>query len=112
MSRLKQIKDDYANEQGRDDWEEYFKWLDLCHTPHDVMQKHYDEIARRYADECAREALRLASENVRMEEHDLEYKKMELVEFGMYSFSGDESPVEVYISKQSILSEDNLPSHS
>lgn len=53
---LEQIKDEYANEKGRDSWEEYFKWLDLCHTPHDVMQRHYDEIAQRYATEYAREA--------------------------------------------------------
>ena len=67
MKTLEQIKEEYANEQCRDNWHEYFKWLELCHTPHDVMQKHYDEIAKRYADECAKEALNLASENAKIE---------------------------------------------
>lgn len=46
---LEEIKDNYANEQGRDTWDEFFSWNELCHTGIDKMQYHHDQIAQRYA---------------------------------------------------------------
>lgn len=46
---IEQIKEEYAGEHGRDSWEEFFQWNTLCHTPHDIMQDHYNEIMKRYA---------------------------------------------------------------
>ena len=103
MKILEEIKDDYANEQGRDNWEEYFKWLDLCHTPHDVMQKHYDEIAKRYATEYAKEALNKASENA-----ILIKESQYTAGLGLSGLLYEDTLV---LDKQSILSEDNLPKH-
>ena len=46
---IEEIKDNYANEQGRDTWDEFFSWNEVCHTGIDKMQYHHDQIAQRYA---------------------------------------------------------------
>lgn len=62
MKTLQEIKDEYAGEQGCDSWDEFFKYCELIHSRLDTMQYHHDEIAKRFAIEVAKEALRNASE--------------------------------------------------
>lgn len=99
---LDQIKDDYAGEQGRDSWEEYFMWLDLCHTSHSVMQRHYDEIAKRYATEYAKEVQKNAGDKRKLSK--IIYIVVEELEcLGSFEIATSVS--------EYILSEDNLPKH-
>lgn len=59
---LQQIKDEYANEQGRDSWDEFFSWNELTHTGIDRMQYHHDQIAIRYAQEQNKELVEMLTE--------------------------------------------------
>lgn len=90
--------------------EENIKGLRDFIKDEDVYQ-FYKGVIEEYSDEHARKALKNASENAKMEELDVERDNIDLVDFGHYSFSGDESRVEVSIHKPSILSESNLPKH-
>lgn len=58
---LQQIKDEYANEQGRDSLDEFFSWNELTHTGIDRMQYHHDKVAIRYAQEQNRELVEMLS---------------------------------------------------
>lgn len=49
MKTIEEIKDEYANERGRDSWDQYFQWLTLCHTDHDTMQYIHDKVLSMYA---------------------------------------------------------------
>ena len=49
MKTTDEIKDEYANERGRDSWEQYFQWLTLCQTDHDTMQYIHDKVLSMYA---------------------------------------------------------------
>lgn len=53
MRTLQEIKDEYAGEQGRDSWFEFFQYHELTHTPLDRMQYHHDEVAKRFAKEVS-----------------------------------------------------------
>lgn len=92
MKTLQEIKDEYAGEQGRDSWDEFFKYCVLIHSRLDTMQYHHDEIAKRFAIEVAKEALRNAANNARLSATRLE----------LSTFQGT-------IDKESILSETNIP---
>ncbi|WP_312364026.1 hypothetical protein [Sphingobacterium sp.] len=63
MKKLHEIKDEYAGEQGRDSWDEFFEYCELTHTPLERMQYHHDEVAKRFAIEVAKEALNNAHES-------------------------------------------------
>lgn len=92
MKTLQQILDEYAYLMTGEDWE---AWI-----TEDYEIDSYDvrEIAQRYADECAKEALRLASEGCRVIKTKL--------------CCGDNYIAYTHlVDKQSILSHDNLPSH-
>lgn len=105
MKTLEDMKEEYARENN------FYEWSYILYSIDDPAEidEHFDKVASLYAIEVAKETLRLASENARIEERDVDYKNIKLVDFGRYSFRGDESPVEVSINKQSILSESNIP---
>ncbi len=83
MKTLEQIKEEVAIEFG------YKNWFEFRHNYHySVSIEHYSDIAsKRYADECAREALSLAS------------KKF----LGSSDFAVD--------TREAILHQSNLPKH-
>lgn len=87
MKTLNEIKEEYAKENGCK------SWRDL--TQYDLRQQDVDEVAKRYAIEVAKEALKNASENAITEQ---EYKSN-----GVYDY------YKTIVSKQSILSENNIP---
>lgn len=93
MKTLEQIKDEESVNHG---WKSYNAILDAVNTG--VVSGFsfadlWEDITERYATECAREALRLASENA----------NMEAVHNGVSR--------DIIINKHSILSENNLPKH-
>lgn len=59
MKTLEEIKDDYAREHGYDDWNEVI----YSSSDPDTLDKACDEVAKRYAIEVAKQALKNASEN-------------------------------------------------
>lgn len=93
MKTLEDIKDEYANECGRDSWEDYFKWNELCHMPLSHMQVAHDEIAKRFALEVAKEALKNAADNAKLDAE--------------WSYSVND--VVHSVDKQSIIDENNIP---
>ncbi len=90
MKKLHEIKNEYAGEQGRDSWDEFFEYCELTHTPLERMQYHHDEVSKRFALEVAKEALNNAAEKG--------LKKI----IGQGYLLHDEL-------KESILSENNIP---
>lgn len=94
MKTLEQIKEEYAKELG------YSSWNAIGYDAN--YSKRTDEVARRYATECAKESLRLASENATIVNRFGN-------DIGCYSF--DINRNKIWINKQSILSESNLPKH-
>lgn len=86
MKTLKEIKDEYAKENGMPDWIE-FKWdMDQYETLH-----HMDIVAERYATEKARESVIASLEKA------AESATTEIVDFGSH-----------YMKKSSITSEENI----
>ena len=87
MKTLEDIKEEYARENGFDDWVEI-----LFGTNKPVeLEDYFDKITKLYAKEVAREALKNASENACLIE------------------SIRNSAVYDTIDKQSILDESNIP---
>jgi len=80
MSKLQEIKDAWAKEQGYDNWEDYYNdgHYGLSYTDEDAL----NEISRRYAKAVAEDALKKAAESL----------DREIIE-GV-----------IYVDKQSILS--------
>lgn len=64
MKTLQEIKDEYANEWGRDSWDDYFMYCQLCHMSLDTFQCHMDIINKRFAKEVAKKALINASDHL------------------------------------------------
>lgn len=94
MKTLEQIKEEYAIVYCQyPSWEDFINDIPSCE-----VESHMDEVAKIYAEEYARKALMLASENF----------KMKLRENYMYLHMNDEWRE---VDKQSILSENNLPKH-
>ncbi|MGJ1360392.1 hypothetical protein ACR79K_27170 [Sphingobacterium siyangense] len=93
MKKLHEIKNEYAGEQGRDSWDEFFEYCELTHTPLERMQYHHDEIAKRFALEVAKVSLRNAAENATITGH----------------WDSEIGDVIHSVNKDSILSHDNIP---
>ena len=93
MKTLHEIKNEYAGEQGRDSWDEFFEYCELTHTPLERMQYHHDEVSKRFALEVAKVSLKNAADNAKItgdwdnEIHDVVHS----------------------VDKKSILSETNIP---
>ena len=106
MKTFNKLEDELAIELGYGSAEEYLDEIRGTFYFEQRLIKFYKEIAKRYADECAKEALRLASENAEfIAEHQFyeETIKDSVDNVGNYL---------VFVDKDSILSENNLPSHS
>ncbi|MNK26430.1 hypothetical protein D3C87_447660 [compost metagenome] len=71
MKTLEEIKDEYAGEQGRDSWEEFFKYCDLIHTRLETMQYHHDQVAKRFTIEVAKQTL----ENIASKSQEMIYSR-------------------------------------
>lgn len=110
MKTLEQIKEEYAKSHAFNDWKSMYSYLGLLQR-----QSAMDEIAKRYADECAKEALRLASENVKLGISEYRTRKD-----GSIGWVVTESKnlfiindgCNICATKESILNKNNLPSHS
>lgn len=59
MSRLKELKEKYAVQQGFDSWKEL--WFDTTNFKH--ANERIDELVKMYAKECSQASLEKASEN-------------------------------------------------
>mgnify|MGYP003474487105 CR=1 FL=1 len=97
MKTLEQIKEEVAIELYNAPWSSII--------PYDIDEEIVNKIAKYYAYECAKEALRLASESAEfIAEHQFyeETIKDSVDNVGSHL---------VFIDKQSILSESNLPKH-
>lgn len=62
MGKLQEIKDNWAKEQGYDNWEDYYndRYYSLSYASEDCV----NEVARRYAKSVAGDALKRAAESV------------------------------------------------
>ena len=85
MKTLSEVKDEYAKELG---WPSWYYFLLNADGTRQVLDSDYDEVAKLYAKEVAREALRNAADNAELLEEDYEYYD---------------------VDKQSILNESNIP---
>jgi len=101
MKTLEEIKEEYAVLYCQ-----YPSWEDFINDiPSHEVESHMNEVAKIYSTEYAKEALRLASENAEfIAEHQFyeETIKDRVDNVGSHL---------VFINKQSILSENNLPKH-
>lgn len=98
MKTLEHIKEEYAIVYCQ-----YPSWGDFINDiPNHDVESHMNEVAEIYATEYAKEALRLASENATI-----------VNKFGndIGSYTFDNIGYKVWINKQSILSDYNLPKH-
>jgi len=70
MNKLQEIKDNWAKEQGYDNWDNYYndRYFGLSYTDEYAL----NEIARRYAKAVADDALKRAAERatVKQYQHD------------------------------------------
>lgn len=108
MKNLDQIKEEYATSLN-DDYGTY-TWQSLISgNGTRNMEHHHDAVAKLYAKEVATETLKNASDNANIEEYDVSRREKYICKNGRYSYSGDESEVRVYVNKQSILNETNIP---
>lgn len=82
------------------------KWYNPLHGINDMALIQITEAMKEYAEEYAREALRLASENSRVMAKNIDDGHM--LEVLSWTVSGN---IKFSVSKQSILSENNLPKH-
>lgn len=102
MKTLEQIKEEYAIVYCQ-----YPSWEDFINDiPSHEVESHMNEVAKIYSTEYAKEALRLASENARVMTKNIDTEN----ELEVLSWT-DSRNVKFTMSKQSILSEDNLPKH-
>ena len=91
MKSLEEVKEEYAKYVGYESWYELYK--DHVFRVNELLNR-MDEVAKRYALEIAKEALKNASENAELGDTNCccEYKCNHEV-----------------VDKQSILSETNIP---
>ena len=92
MKTLEEIKQERAYEMDYSDWEEFIYGVD---DPN-ILDMEFDEVANRFAREVAREALKNASESAKT--FDANEGKC-----------GGFLPPVLWIDKQSILNEKNIP---
>lgn len=93
MRSLEEIKDDYVRDKflasyELDTWVGFQNYFASRHP--EWFEQHWEDITERYAEEYAKESLRLASDSVNVKVIGAGY---------------------IVIDKQSILSESNLPKH-
>lgn len=100
MKTLDEIKEEVALDDNFNSWQILFESCAMY--DYGRLEKAIKEIAKRYATEYAKEALRLSSENATIVNkfgNDI----------GYYTF--DSSRNKIWVNKQSILHESNLPKH-
>lgn len=116
MKTLEQIKEEYFKELGFKDLDHAIMEIAIGKSKiasATILENHFSEIAKLYATECAKEALRLASENAKIW-CESSISGLELNSYTKFlvddnNIAFDSETVNVY--KQSIISENNLPKH-
>ncbi|OBW43497.1 hypothetical protein AB670_00026 [Chryseobacterium sp. MOF25P] len=71
MSRLEELKEKYAVQQGFDSWKEL--WFDTANFKH--ANERIDELVKMYAKECSQASLEKASEKTSIIENETSYVK-------------------------------------
>lgn len=91
MSRLTELKEKYAVQQGFDSWKEL--WFDTTDFKH--ANERIDELVKLYAKECSQASLEKASESAKTQER-IDEK------------SGSYHWVTIVVDKESITNESNI----
>lgn len=100
MKTLQEIKDEYAKDMACSNYAELLNKLTWS-GEFEEMEKFHDEVAKRFAIEVAKEALRNASENIDQKKLDYE---------NPYDYSVGVTMVPNTENIESVLDENNIPS--